>query len=117
MKPSGRINLIGGLLDLPILDKDGLFCGVVDDIELDGDAGKPPAVKNLLVGPGAYRGRLPGWAFRFVTLLAGKRVTRVPWEAIDHIDSSVTLTRDAAALGLGKSEARARAFIPKRGAL
>lgn len=117
MKRSGRINLIGGLLDLPIIDNQGRFCGIVDDIEMDRKGDAPPMVKYLLAGPGAYRGRLPNWAFRLVTLLAGTRVTRVPWEAIDHIDSSVTLNVDAAALGLDRSEARARAFIPKWGAM
>jgi sporulation protein YlmC with PRC-barrel domain len=116
MKPTGRIELIGGLLDLPILDKDGVYCGVVDDIELD-DAGDAPTVKSLLVGPGAYRGRLPGWAMRIVGALAGTRITRVPWDAIEAIDSSVRLADTANSYGLHRSENRARGFIPKRGAM
>ena len=116
MKPTGRIELIGGLLDLPILDKEGVYCGVVDDIELDG-ASNAPTVKSLLVGPGAYRGRLPGWAMRIVGALAGTRITRVPWEAIAAIDSSVRLLDTANAYGLHRSENRARSFIPKRGAM
>ena len=116
MKPTGRIELIGGLLDLPILDKDGVYCGVVDDIELD-DAGDAPTVKSLLVGPGAYRGRLPGWAMGIVGALAGTRITRVPWDAIEAIDSSVRLADTANSYGLHRSENRARGFIPKRGAM
>jgi sporulation protein YlmC with PRC-barrel domain len=117
MKPSGRINLIGGLLDLPILDRNGLYCGVVDDIELDEGGGSRPKVKHLLVGPGAYRGRLPVWAMALISRLAGTHVTRVPWEAIDRIDSSVRLGDTAAALGLQRSEDRFRAWIPRWGAM
>lgn len=113
MKPSGQINLIGGLLDLPILDRSGRYCGVVDDIELDDRA----RVKHLLVGPGAYRGRLPAWTVWLVAKLAGMRVTRVPWDAIERIDSSVRLGDTAEALGLHRSEDRFRAFIPKGGAM
>lgn len=117
MKPTGQINLVGGLLDLPILDKDGRYCGVVDDIELDEKDGIPASVKQLLVGPGAYEGRLPAWAMRVVTALAGKRVTRVPWAAIDRIDSCVRLIDTADALGLHRSENKVRAIIPKWGAM
>jgi sporulation protein YlmC with PRC-barrel domain len=116
MKPSGRINLVGGVLDLPIVDRDGLYCGVVDDIELD-EGGPAPKVKHLLVGPGAYRGRLPGWAMWLIARLAGTHVTRVPWEAIDRIDSSVRLGDTAEALGLQRSEDRFRAWIPRWGAM
>ena len=117
MKPTGQINLIGGLLDLPILDRNGIYCGVVDDIELDDQRGSAPGVTYLLVGPGAYRGRLPGWAVWLVGKLVGTRVTRVPWDAIDRIDSSVRLNDEAEAFGLGLTEDRFRAFIPKWGAM
>ena len=117
MKPSGQINLIGGLLDLPILDRNGLYCGVVDDIELDDRGGSAPQVTHLLVGPGAYRGRLPGWAVWLVARIAGTDVRRVPWNAIERIDSSVTLNDVAEAFGLARTEDRFRAFIPKWGAM
>ena len=111
-----RINLIGGLLDLPLVDKNGAYCGVVDDIELSDEVDQPPTVRHLLVGPGAYRGRLPAWIMPLVWGVAGTRVTRVPWEAIDRVDSCVTLTDTADALGLHLSENRVRAVIPRRGA-
>jgi sporulation protein YlmC with PRC-barrel domain len=40
MKPSDRIKLVSQLLDLPLIDSDGNYCGIVDDIELDGGPGK-----------------------------------------------------------------------------
>ena len=33
MKPSDPIKLVSQLLDLPIVDSEGAYCGVVDDIE------------------------------------------------------------------------------------
>src|SRR5205085_1945545 len=57
MKPDGRIKLVSELLDLPLIDSEGKYCGIVDDVELTGKAAELTA---LLVGPGAYAGRLPG---------------------------------------------------------
>jgi sporulation protein YlmC with PRC-barrel domain len=117
MKPSGSIKLVGQLLDLPILDKDGNYSGIVDDIELDGGPGKETRVAALLVGPGAYRGRLPGWAMALVRVVAGARITRVPFGQVGAIDSAVHLTGSAGGLGLHKSEDAARAWIPRKGAM
>ena len=62
MKPDGALKLVSELLDLPLIDSDGRYCGIVDDVELSGSAGKELKLKALLVGPGAYAGRLPRWA-------------------------------------------------------
>lgn len=111
-----KIQLVGGLLDLPILDKDQLYCGIVDDIELDAGNGTL-RVKALLVGPGAYRGRLPGWAFRLVCWIAGDSVTRVPWEAVERIGSAAFLNDTADAFGLHAGENRIGRAIPHVGAM
>jgi sporulation protein YlmC with PRC-barrel domain len=117
MKPTGPIKLVGQLLDLPIIDKDGNYSGVVDDIEFVGSPGKDTRLAALLVGPGAYQGRLPGWAMWLVRKLAGNRITRVPLDQIGSIDSAVHLTGSATELGLHKSEDAARAWIPRKGAM
>jgi len=116
MKPSAQIGLIGGLLDLPLIDKDGCYCGIVDDIELaaDGDALR---VEALLVGPGAYAGRLPGWALRIMQWLGGDRITRVAWSEVKDIAAAVALRKSADDYGLHVSEHRASRVIPKGGAL
>jgi sporulation protein YlmC with PRC-barrel domain len=117
MKPDGSIKLVGQLLDLPIIDKDGNYSGVVDDIEFEGGAGKPMRVAALLVGPGAYAGRLPKWAMWLVSKIAGDRITRVPLDKVAAIDSAVHLKGSADRLGLHKSEDAARAWIPRKGAM
>jgi len=117
MKPDGAIKLVSQLLDLPLCDADGKYCGIVDDVEFDGAAGKDLKVKVLLVGPGAYRGRMPDWAMSIVKALAGDRMTRVPITEVESIGSAVILTRPGRELGLHRSEDAAERWIPHRGAL
>ena len=117
MTPDSAIKLVSELLDLPLYDSEGVYCGIVDDVEFDGGAGKKLKLKALLVGPGAYRGRLPSWAMAVVGLVAGRRLTRVPLGEVRTIDSAVHLKCPGAALGLHRSEEAAGRWIPHKGAL
>ena len=117
MKPESPIKLVSELLDLPLYDTDGCYCGIVDDVELSGEPGKELRFKALLVGPGAYSGRLPRWAMWFVKRVAGDGVTRLPVEKIKRIQAAVYVDGRASDLGLNKSEAAARKWIPRWGAL
>lgn len=116
MKPDGRIKLVSQLIDLPLVDSRDRWCGIVDDVEFTGGAGREARIKALLVGPGALRGRLPRWAWWLVRKIAGERVTRVPVEAIDTIRAFVQLNRTADELKLYGAEDRARRWIPRGGA-
>jgi len=78
LKTTGPIKLVSALLDLPIVDREGRSCGIVDDVELSGSGGKECRIKALLVGPGAYQGRMPRWMFAIVRVIAGDRMTRIP---------------------------------------
>jgi len=117
MKPDSLIKLVSELLDLPLYDVEGKYCGIVDDVELTGGPGKELKLKALLVGPGAYKGRLPGWAMWLVSKIAGDRVTRVPMDKVHSIGAAVHLECSGWQLGLLKSERRAAEWIPHRGAL
>jgi sporulation protein YlmC with PRC-barrel domain len=117
MSPDGRIKLVGQLLDLPLYDSEGKYCGIVDDVEFTGGPGKKLQVKALLVGPGAYEGRLPRWAMSLVRKIAGDRITRVPFDRVRTIVATVELDCPGAEVGLLKSERRAAGWIPHRGAL
>jgi sporulation protein YlmC with PRC-barrel domain len=117
MTPDGLIKLISELLDLPLYDSEGKYCGVVDDVELTGGAGKDLKLKALLVGPGAYRGRLPGWAMWLAKLVAGDRLTRVPMEKVRTIGPAVHLECPGRDLGLHRSETAAGKWIPRWGAM
>ena len=117
MTPDSRIKLVSQLLDLPLLDNEGKYCGIVDDVEFTGGAGKPLKIKALLVGPGAYAGRMPRWAFWLVRKIAGDRVTRVPMDKVRTIGSTVHLECPGRDLGLHKSEVAAGRWVPRWGAL
>ena len=117
MKPTGRIKLVSQLLDLPLIDRNGEYCGIVDDIDLKGAAGKDVVLAALLVGPGAYAGRMPKWAMALVRKVAGDRITRVPIDQVESIKSFVQLKATANELGLHRAENRARRWIPRHGAL
>jgi sporulation protein YlmC with PRC-barrel domain len=117
MKPGGPIKLVSELLDLPLVDKDNRWCGIVDDVELTGGAGKETRIKALLVGPGAYSGRLSGWAFRLVTKIAGDRIARVPIDEVERISRAVHLKCPAEKVKLHVVENKVRAWIPRGGAI
>ena len=117
MNLADPIKLVSQLLDLPIIDKDERWCGIVDDVELQGTPGKAMRLKALLVGPGAYEGRMPAWLFWIVSKVAGDRMVRVPAEEVIEVGSVVKLKCAAETLGLHKSEDRARRWIPRVGAM
>jgi sporulation protein YlmC with PRC-barrel domain len=117
MRPNEPIKLVAELLDLPIQDKHGRYCGIVDDVELSGSAGKEMRIKALMVGPGAYQGRLPGWAFWLATKVAGDRLVRVPIDQVEQIHSAVHLKCRAEEVKLHAVENRVRGWIPQGGAL
>lgn len=117
MRPGDPIKLVAQLLDLPIVDKDGRYCGIVDDVELSGSPGKELRLAALLVGPGAYEGRLPAWCFWLVRRIAGERIVRVKVDKVKEIRSVVKLECRAEEAKLHVVENRVRAWIPRRGAL
>lgn len=116
-KPDGNLKLVGEVRDLQIVDRDGIKCGIADDIELEGKPGGPLRIKAILVGPGAWAGRLPGWLLALTGRIAGRRVVRVPWSKVESIGSTIALSATAAELGLGVVERKAARLVPKGGAL
>jgi sporulation protein YlmC with PRC-barrel domain len=117
MKPTGRLQLIADLRDLQIVDCDQENCGIVDDLELTGKPGGKLEVKAILVGPGAYRNRLPRWLAWLVALVAGEGLVRVPWGEVESIGSVVLLRRSATELGLGRADRRLAAKMPSLGVM
>jgi sporulation protein YlmC with PRC-barrel domain len=117
MKIDAPLKLVSQLLDLPIIDKDERWCGIVDDVELSGRAGRELRLAALLVGPGAYEGRMPQWLFRLVRMIAGNRLVRVPAAEIVEVGAVVKLRSTYRELKLGKAEDRARRWIPRMGAM
>jgi sporulation protein YlmC with PRC-barrel domain len=117
MTPDSPIKLVSELLDLPLFDTEGKYCGIVDDVELEGAPGKPLKLNALLVGPGAYAGRMPAWAMWLVKRIAGDRITHVPMDKVRSIGTAVHLECPGRDLGLHKSETAAGKWVPRWGAL
>jgi sporulation protein YlmC with PRC-barrel domain len=110
MTTSKSIKVFSELRDLEIFDCAGELCGIADDVEFAGD---PLAVKALLVGPGAFRGRLPGAVAWLARRVAGDGVVRVPWSAVAHVTSRITLNDSCEALGLAAVDHRLRPLLKK----
>jgi sporulation protein YlmC with PRC-barrel domain len=115
MTPDSPLKLVSELLDLPLIDSEGKYCGIVDDVELEGT--RDLKLKALLVGPGAYAGRLPRWTNWVVKRIAGGRVTSIATESIRTITDAVHLECPGRDLGLHRSENAAGRWIPRKGAL
>jgi sporulation protein YlmC with PRC-barrel domain len=113
MKQGQSIKLFSELRDLEIFDSEGELCGICDEVELEGRPGAPLRITALIVGPGAYRGRLPRWAAWLAQRIAGEEEVRVPWSAVEHVTSRITLNRTAASLGLQAAERRLRGLVQK----
>jgi sporulation protein YlmC with PRC-barrel domain len=113
MKQGQSIKLLSELRDLEIFDSEGELCGICDEVELDGGPGKPLRIAALIVGPGGYEGRLPSWAAWLARRIAGDGEVRVPWKAVEHVTSRISLNSTAQSLGLQAAERRLRPLIPK----
>ncbi len=95
------------LLDRQIIDRDGLFAGKVDDLELTEYDDRTLRLTALLVGPPALLprlgGRLGGWLLDMWRELGVTRADRdapgrIDLADVEHLGSGVTLNRPRAAL-------------------
>ena len=112
-RPAARFQAVRDLLDHELVDTDGLPCGVVDDVVLDGDAAAPLRVVALLVGTGAWLPRLPGWVAWLVPRALRAGPVRVAWSAVAHVGERIQLADSASALGLGKSDRRIGRWVAR----
>jgi sporulation protein YlmC with PRC-barrel domain len=106
-----ELDLAYRLLDLDLVDSEGIRCGKVDDLELDGDPGENTYVAAALTGYGALPRRFPRWARRFGARVFGSGVERVPWAKVEDFDSAVELRRPAQELGLGAGDRAAGRLV------
>jgi sporulation protein YlmC with PRC-barrel domain len=87
------------LLDHQLIDRDGMLCGNVDDLELElPDDGGLLIVTSVLSGPGVLSNRIGG---RLATGLGELHrrlhptldgAARIPWSDVREIDSAVHLS-------------------------
>jgi sporulation protein YlmC with PRC-barrel domain len=94
------------LLDHELVDSEGVPCGVVDDVMLDGGPGAPLRVVALIVGPGGWLPRLPSWVGGLLRHVVHATHVRVPWSAVAHVGERIELASTASELGLGVADRR-----------
>ncbi|PYS98041.1 MAG: hypothetical protein DMF65_10630 [Acidobacteria bacterium] len=105
------LDIVRQVLDHEVVDSNNVPCGMVDDVEVEGEPGGELKVTALLVGVGVWANRLPrvfGAAAKFVF---GRRRTRVPWEEVSVITERIKLKSRATELGLGIADRKASRLI------
>jgi sporulation protein YlmC with PRC-barrel domain len=109
--PEGGVYYAGlHLLDRQLVDRNGLDCGKVDDLELEERDGQV-RVRALVAGPGALlqrtgRRRLGRWLQRFVARDPdgeGEPVI-IPFSRVAEIGSRIVLAMDADGLATQRTE-------------
>lgn len=102
MSEEPRVQLGKHVLDKGILDRDGLRCGVVDDLVVElPDDGSVPTVVALVTGPLAFArtvGRCATWLARICYRILGvpdPHPVEVGWDHITAIDVVVHLDCDS----------------------
>ena len=107
------VDAVGDILDHEVIDAEGLPCGMVDDVVLDGRPGAPLAIVALLVGPGAWLPRTI-WPLRVVAaLFVGRRRVRVPWSAVTSVQERIVLAERASHYRLGRADRRAGRWLAR----
>jgi hypothetical protein len=104
--PGTQLDLGLRLLDDQLLDANGHRCGRVDDIQLKGAPGSRTEVSELLVGPGAWSGRLRRPFTYVVAGLGPDYMHCIHWGDVTSVGTSVELSRSAEELGLENGEGR-----------
>ena len=107
------------LLDDQLLDAEERRCGRVDDIQLKGAPGSRTEVSALLVGPGAWAGRLRRPFAYLVEGLGPDYMHVIPWDEVTWVGTSVGLSGSAADLGLWTADGRNVQWVgaPPRGTI
>jgi sporulation protein YlmC with PRC-barrel domain len=107
------------LLDDQLFDAENHRCGRVDDIQLKGAPGSRTEVSDLLVGAGAWSGRLRRPFAYLVEGLGPGYVRRIPWSEVTSVGTSVVLAHSAKELGLEANEGRNVQWVgaPPRGTM
>ena len=109
------------ILDHQLIDRDGLLCGNVDDLELElRDDDDLPVVTAVLNGPGVLSNRMGGLLANALGELHRRLhpsldgPARIPWRDVREVDSAVHLSVPRAALDGGAFETWCREHIVDR---
>jgi sporulation protein YlmC with PRC-barrel domain len=105
-----EIDIVLGVLDHQLVDRDGENCGKVDELVITGLDGESAEIVEILVGGNGWRSR--GLLGRLLARFSGNAV-HVPWSEVESVSSVVTLKRSAGELRLNRGDERWAALIRK----
>ena len=100
------LDLIRDVLDHEVVDAQDVPCGMVDDLELSGDAGSALVVTGLLIGVDAWADRLPWFMPKIVKRAIGRPAVHIPWSEVAVTGDRVKLKSTAEQLGLNAIDRR-----------
>jgi sporulation protein YlmC with PRC-barrel domain len=86
-----EIRLGAQILDREVIDSEFFPCGKIDDVEFEGEPGKPLKITTIILGCGAWSKRLPASLQLLVQKSFGSKEIRFPWEQIKGIGSHIQL--------------------------
>ncbi|HLM31063.1 MAG TPA: hypothetical protein VK326_05325 [Solirubrobacterales bacterium] len=115
MAADDQIDLAYRLLDLDLVDSEGIRCGKVDDLELTGGPGETTYVGAILSGPGAVPARFPRRLRKHARRVFRGTAVRVAWGEVEDFDAVVELRRPAKRLGLGAGDRKLADLLPAKG--
>jgi hypothetical protein len=95
-----QLDLAYRLLDLDLVDSEGIRCGKVDDLVLTGEPGEPTYVAAIRTGYGALPARFPRRLRSLARRLLGDNATDIPSRAVEDFDARVELNAPMRELGL-----------------
>ena len=91
---SAEIDIGLHVLDHQILDSEGRRCGNVDDLEIEGGAGRDAAGRRDPRRPGVLAASAPGCVGRLAGWIGGGGRVRVPGRRSPSVDSAVAAAQD-----------------------
>ena len=110
MSEAVEVDIALGILDHQLVDSEGVNCGKVDDLEVQGLDRGSPEVTEIIVGGNAWRSR--GLLGKLAARLSGNAV-HLPWSEVESVSSVVKLKRPAAELRLGRGDVRWERLVGK----
>jgi hypothetical protein len=107
-----ELDLAYRVLDLDLVDSDGIRCGKVDDLEFDGAPGEPAYVSAVVTGIGALPARFPRRLRELASRVFRGGETCVAWDQVEDFDAAVELATTAVELGLGRGDRDLADLVP-----
>jgi sporulation protein YlmC with PRC-barrel domain len=108
-----QFDVVYRLLDDDLIDSEGMRCGRVDDIEIDGEPGGNARIAAILTGSGVWPARLPRALRGAGSRIFGGRVRRIPWEEVQDIGETVKLKQPGSKFGIGEADVWPRRVLKK----